>query len=111
MARSKFYFCNLMFHQHVVATAMFRWEEMVSSVTARSQVWLTSRLPLYLWFQDDKDDHSHVLTDFFLEELLRTNVTGSNMFYLPESFQVACPLWRLGTWVACYLCRCPSSAR
>ena len=82
----------------IVATALFRWEEMVASVTPRSQVWLTSRLPLYLWFQDDKDDISHVLTDFFLEELLRTNVTGSNMFHLPESFQVAYPLWRLETW-------------
>ena len=38
--------------------------------------------------QDDRDENSHVLTDFFLEELLRTNVTGSNMFHLPESFQV-----------------------
>ena len=38
--------------------------------------------------QDDGDENSHVLTDFFLEELLRTNVTGSNMFHLPESFQV-----------------------
>ena len=61
---------------------------MISSVSPRSHVYLTSRLPLYLWFQDDRDDNSHVLTDFFLEELLRTNVTGSNMFYLPESFQV-----------------------
>ena len=61
---------------------------MISSVSHRSHVWLTSRLPLYLWFQDDRDENSHVLTDFFLEELLRTNVTGSNMFHLPESFQV-----------------------
>ena len=68
-----------------------RWNEMIASVSHRSHVYLTSRLPLYLWFQDDRDDNSHVLTDFFLEELLRTNVTGSNMFYLPESFQV---LWR-----------------
>ena len=65
-----------------------RWEAMISSVSHRSHVWLTSRLPLYLWFQDDRDENSHVLTDFFLEELLRTNVTGSNMFHLPESFQV-----------------------
>ena len=61
---------------------------MISSVSHRSHVWLTSRLPLYLWFQEDRDENSHVLTDFFLEELLRTNVTGSNMFHLPESFQV-----------------------
>ena len=38
--------------------------------------------------QDDHDDNSHVLTDFFLEELLRTNDTGSNMFHLPDSFEV-----------------------
>ena len=79
---------------------------MISTVSHKSNVWLTSRLPLYLWFQvqygnidtvdinqvddiqDDRDENSHVLTDFFLEELLRTNVTGSNMFHLPDSFQV-----------------------
>ena len=61
---------------------------MISSVSPKSHVWLTSRLPLYLWFQEDRDENSHVLTDFFLEELLRTNITGSNMFHLPESFQV-----------------------
>ena len=28
-----------------------RWEKMISSVSHKSHVWLTSRLPLYLWFQ------------------------------------------------------------
>ena len=62
-------------------------------------------------YQDDREENSHVLTDFFLEELLRfalrsvykflrlfksenycfffrTNVTGNSMFHLPDSFQV-----------------------
>ena len=29
----------------------FRWQEMIATVTKESNVWLTSRLPLYLWFQ------------------------------------------------------------
>ena len=56
-----------------------------------------------LSYQDDREENSHVLTDFFLEELLRflrlfrsenycfffrTNVTGNSMFHLPDSFQV-----------------------
>ena len=35
-----------------------------------------------------QDENSHVLTDFFLEELLRTNMATGNMFHLPQSFQV-----------------------
>ena len=83
-----------------------RWQALVGTVSHKSCVWLTSRLPLYLWFQvhldkctftrfgleleiiitfcscsftvdplqDDREENSHVLTDFFLEELLRSVV-------------------------------------
>ena len=83
---------------------------MISSVSPKSHVWLTSRLPLYLWFQEDRDENSHVLTDFFLEELLRTNITGSNMFHLPESFQV--PGLRDHSFnLSCLTTRSPSSVK
>ena len=35
-----------------------RWEKMISSVSHKSHVWLTSRLPLYLWFQVNMTPHS-----------------------------------------------------
>ena len=55
-----------------LSTSGSRWHEPQSHVMSK----------------DDREENSHVLTDFFLEELLRTNVTGNSMFHLPDSFQV-----------------------
>ena len=40
-------------HQKIISMMMrmTRWQALVGTVSHKSCVWLTSRLPLYLWFQ------------------------------------------------------------